>query len=226
MTSIREKHRAYATAQEAAALAAIDSDLATDAELGAGGQDPWTDALSLPLTSLTNWTADGGTWVAQTDRIDQTDAAGPTRRLVHTKQDLDDDYDVSCEVRATTAANGRRVGLVIGTTDGSASAGFPVYLESNGSSMTSLRLENDGVELLANQAASVAFNTWVDLLVQVRRRDLIVWLDGTRRFGVRDVLGVDSGVYRNRFGLYSWCDSSFRNLLVTRPTRSSSFSPR
>lgn len=35
--SIREKHRAYATAQEAAALAAIDSDLATDAELGAGG---------------------------------------------------------------------------------------------------------------------------------------------------------------------------------------------
>lgn len=140
-----------------------------------GGGGVWNQDLSLPLTSLTNWTPGAGTWTAEVDRIRQaaTDSSvkrlhyGPKLRLAHCVIEID------VRINVSTNVNSSRAGLSIGTprsTDGNG-ASLVALLATSSTTTTHVDYERESITNYGKVAlaAPIAHGTWMTFRVEVAR---------------------------------------------------------
>jgi hypothetical protein len=191
-----------------------------DVPVGSGTIAP---TLELPLTSMTNWTPEGGTWSSTADGISKTDAATTVhQRLRFGGLITTAEYVIECEMRMVTgpATNGNsRVGLALSIPNAGGSHGMVVTLASNGSMVTAINMETDTVYGMTNTvlASPIAFGTFVKMRIWVVGDSVTVWINDVlvvtgRHLSQRETV---ENATRYRFGLWTYqATGTWRNLKV------------
>lgn len=178
----------------------------------AGGGSSWGQVLNLPLTSLTNWTTESGTWTAETDRIRQASTVTNTYRLRYGALVLPARAVVDVEIR-TDAGNGW-AGLSLGVLDTGGTGGAGVYLSNNGTLVNGARFEVEGVTDAGTTTlgSTISYGTWATLRAVLTDGSIDAWVNGTHVATGRNLVQVGT---RPRLSLISRStDASFRNLKV------------
>lgn len=199
---------------------AADYDAAWAAAAGGGGSS-WTLEKDLPLTSLTDWTAEGtGTWTVEVDRIRQSAVNTNVKRLRYTGMAIPAACVVQAEVRTDSSATAdNRVGLTVGIPTAGGTGGVAAHMRGNGTHLTEVYYEVDALSAHGTTVlpATVAYGTYVTLRMHVTDGAATIYVNGARLTTLRNNVG--GAGQRPWLGLYSYnADSSWRNLKVWGPT--------
>lgn len=189
---------------------------------GGGGAGGWTKDVDLPLTTLTDWAAAGGTWTAAVDHIKQTLATAATVARLHYGPRVRQAQVVAqVDIRIDSAAHTNtdsRAGIVFGTPRSSdGNGGAWVCLASNGTQVTGVNFEVDAVAKyeVVNYAAPVPHGTWQTMKVHKVGLNFDVFVDGTliTSFELPDRVRQLGRLALKTYG----ATASFRNLKVWTP---------
>lgn len=192
-------------------------------ESGGGGGAGWDHILSLPLSTLTGWTAGAGAWSITGGVIRQSTTPAAVYRLRYTAARLPmSNCVIQIETRLNSASGiSSRTGVVLG-------AGFTS--DVNGGFLTAA-IVNSGVTLLngANWEhdavtagpvialpSTIAFGTWFTLRVHKAGNDAEIYVNGV-------LVGtghIDQPIReQSTLALYAYGgQAEFRNLDVWAPT--------
>lgn len=200
----------------------------TPIEGGGGTGGGWDTNIDLPLSTLTGWTAGGGTWSAASGVIQQTVTdASPSRLHLNTIVPLAD-VVAEWEQRVDSAASGQ-AGIVFGTpltTDGDFGfvAGFTITSTQTTAAYTEVDNQIAGGSITL--ASAISHGTWYKTKVQKSGAWCTYWVDtgsGYVLVGsfVLDAIGA-SGAWGRAMGRLAFkaynAQVSFRNLTVWSPT--------
>jgi hypothetical protein len=189
----------------------------------------WLKEISLPLSTLTGWTAGVGTWAISSGVIRQSNTANAVNRL-HLNQRFNlANCMVEVDVKLDTTPNSvsSRGGFVFGTpaaADGTNGHEISLISKSSTTQATAVDFEQDAVVNFGqvNLAANIPNGTWTTLRIYKAGNHYTVWINGSYltsfQFGI-NAAGAASGYEFGRLALYSYAsDVSFRNLSVWTPT--------
>lgn len=190
-----------------------------------GSVNGWDLAVNLPLTSLTSWTAEGGTWTAETDRIRQSATAVATNRLRYEGLVLPGDLCAEIDVRIDAIGDVAWAGLTFGVPSAGGIGGVAAFIRSPATTTASSEgyFEIDGAHALGQVvlSANIAHGTWATLRYELSGDALRLSVNGNvvSSFRAHNYATSSAPVLRPHLGLISRsCDASYRNLKVwTRP---------
>lgn len=211
------------------ALEVLDSKVAGLTTVSAGGGGGWNHPVTLPLSTLTGWTAGAGTWAISSGVIRQSVTTNQVNRLhLDTKFPLAHcivEVDVKLDITPNNVSS--RGGIVFGTPATADGAnGHEISLLTSGSTTqaTAVDFEQDATINFGNVAlaAPIPNGTWTTMRMHKVGPHYDVWINGTFltsfQMGI-NTSGASTGRRLGRLALYSYAsDVSFRNLDVWTPT--------
>lgn len=197
-----------------------DADWATPS----GGGGGWDNPVSLPLSTLTGWTAGAGTWAISSGVIRQSSTAASEKRLRYTAAKIPSSAyvaEVDINVATATSTSTSRAGFLLNYPSGSDSANSILCcLKSTVSGfITQVYWEYEGVSAGPGIAlpGNVALGTWMTLRVHKSGSDVTAWVNGTL-IGTAHI-NQSTNIDASTLALYSYTtDVSYRNLDIWTPT--------
>lgn len=178
----------------------------------------WVREIDLPLTSLTDWTNESGTWTTDANGIHQTSTAAVRRRLTYRGIHLPAEAVVEVEMRVdgTPAAGVDLGGLMLGVPDAGGSGAALVVVGGTTAVCNAVYYESDSATAYGTDAlaATIAHGTWLTLRVHLAGAAVVPYVNGER---MNRIMIAPSG-QRPWLALDGAVGASFRNLKVWTPT--------
>lgn len=183
------------------------------AEAGGSGS-AWTLEIDLPLSTLTGWTVEAGTWSIGSSVIQKTNTGGSTFRLRYDTA-LSSMLECVVEVEVRLDSTTGNAGLTVGVPSAGGNGGLRVDLRGNGTNVTAVGYEQDALVAQGTTSiSSIAYGTWITLRAHVILDTSEAFVNGTSVGPKQQAVGVGP-----KIGLVGAdAAASFRNLRVwTRP---------
>lgn len=191
---------------------------------GGGGGAAWDHPVTLPLSSLTGWTAGTGTWAVSGGVIRQSATTSASNRLRYTAaripgSELVAEVDINVAVAPSTSLS--RAGFLLA---------YPPAADTTGSILVALKSTTSGFITQVyweyegvvggpgiTLPSPIALGSWATFRVHKSGSDVTAWVNGTLIGTVH--INQSSNVDASTIALYSYqTDVSFRNLDLWTPT--------
>lgn len=192
---------------------------------GGGATSAWDHTVSLPLSTLTGWTAGAGTWSIVSGVINQSNSTNNNAsRYCHFNTVLPLTQliaQVECKMNTATSTTLSRMGIIFGTppaADGTGGDNFVFKTNGSTAQVAQVHSEREGLSawIDVSLASVIANGTWATLKVWKVGRDFSIWVNGSL---LATIEGQANATNLGRFALYSSnSDCSFRNLDIWTPT--------
>lgn len=182
-----------------------------------GGSSIWSSILSLPLSTLTGWTAGTGTWAISSGVIRQSSTGAASNRLRYTAAKLNTtaciaEIDIKVDVATSTTLS--RVGFLFDYPPGADTTGSVLICLKQGTSgfIDRIYAEYEGVQAGPDITftPTIALGTYITFRVMKIGRDFACFVNGTLVGQVAINTGNSDA---STIALYTYdADASFRNL--------------
>jgi hypothetical protein len=179
----------------------------------------WSSILSLPLSTLTGWTAGTGTWAVSSGVIRQSSTSAGSNRLRYTATKLNTaacivEVDIKMDVATSTSLS--RAGILFDYPPGADVVGADLVgvLQGTSGFVDRIYAEYEGVQAgpSITFTPTIPLGTWFTLRCMKIGRDVSIWIDGTF---VGQVALNSGNSDASTIAFYTYdSDTSFRNLDV------------